>query len=442
MVEGNYLYLGGPFTRGDNYPRYLGVSVGEYPNGSRQTSSTPVSIEFTLDTSDATGRFEIEYIANGVGYRLLVKSPNGAWQATTMTAIKTVPANGSMYRDLFTLGAPGVYQLRLEFGGSIQFNGIRTLPTDGVRAARHKKLRYIVVGDSFTEPTIVGPGPIFNQNGWVQQLAHLTGYDMWSAGAGGTGYMGVPENNLFNRVKFSERLRRDILSNKADGVIFAGGINDMGFDVDAVYSEACKCFAEVRDDGRDLVVLSPFWPRNAESFPYSAWQHYDAIKKAAEEYQAQFIDLLDLGVPDYIGEFETTVSSAYNNGSHLYVRDIPSFFKSATAGTDHWFIRVGSGNNQGVVEVTSIGGATGSGPYDLSLKTPLLSSFPAGTKAKVCGHSYMTGTGGVYDPKNDGNADRYTGQLSPLDTTHPTMLGAPHIARTVAWRWSELINSR
>ena len=87
-----------------------------------------------------------------------------------------------------TLGAAGLYRIRLEFDPSRVFMGITAGPTDTVSATLAPK-RYIVVGDSFTEPTIEDSGSFVYGDGWPVQLSYLTGLDIWCAGSGGTGYL-------------------------------------------------------------------------------------------------------------------------------------------------------------------------------------------------------------------------------------------------------------
>lgn len=422
--------LGGPISRGAAYPNYLGADMGKYP---QITSTSPTAVEFNLDTVDSTGRFEIYMKGNSQQYRILIMQPSGAWASCTRFAQRTMPGDGNMYHDLVELGSAGVYQIRIEFAGGV-FVGIKTTASDTVSALKSKRKRYIVVGDSFTEPTITDSGTkLYTSGGWVQQLAYLTGYDIWSAGSGGTGF--VQTNGA--RPKCRDRLVNDVLAFNPDGVIFANGINDGSSDIATFTSEVAGCFLDCA--GRELIVLSPFYPKGIEGFPVNFLQYRDVLKSQASAFGGKFLDLLSYGgIPSFISadaEFLTTVTSAYSSGTNLVVADIPTYFKSVGAGLNQWFIKVSYGSSkQAVREVFNI---TGTGPYTLAIGTALSAEFPVGSVVSLAGESYQTGQGRQGYPTGSGNSDRYTGAEDAVNGTHPTMAGHSNISRCVADMWSQ-----
>jgi lysophospholipase L1-like esterase len=418
--------LGGPTSRGVNYPNYLAVALGVYP---QITSSSPTAVEFNFDSADATGRFEINMKGNGGVYRVLVRQPSMAWGAFSQYATRTLPNDGNIYRDLVTMGAAGAYQIRIEFY-NVFLLGIQTAATDTVSAVGKKRKRYIVVGDSFTEPTIVDTGTSFTgSGGWVQQLAYLTGFDIWSAGSGGTGY--VQTNG--SRPKFFDRLANDVLAFKPDGVIFAGGINDVSSDTGVFQTQVQNCLAACA--GKEIIVISPFCPKGIIGMPSQYFGYRDILKTAAAAVGAKFIDLLNYGgVPSFLASsqpFSTVLSSAYASGTNIIVADLPAYFKTGAPGLDNWYVKIANGS--AIQYARQVSNITGTGPYTLNIGTALLSAMPAGSTVTLCGDAYQTGTGKQGSPVGDGNSERYTGS----DGTHPTMAGHANIARCVADLWSQ-----
>lgn len=427
LLKDKFTVLGGPAERGTNFPNYLGLQLGAYP---QITSGSPVAVEFRLETSDATGRFEIEFKGSGTAFRVYVADNSGGWAAISAAETRSQAADGNGYRDLVTMGAAGTYRIRIEFSGGLLF-GVRTIPSDTVAKIAATRKRYIVVGDSFTEPTISDGGDHFTGLGWVQYLAHLTGYDIWSAGSGGTGY--VTTNGA--RPKFRDRLAADVLAQDVDGVIFAGGINDISNSAGAIAEEAAACFELVRAARKELIVLSPFWPRGVEDFPAQLPEINDALKTTALDYNGKFLNLLEFGgTPEYLSgdaAWQTTVATAYAGGTLLVVADKPAYFKQALTGIDWWQVRVGSGAQQAIREVTNI---SGDGPYTLTLADAVPFALAVGSIVRLGGGlSYQTGTGRQGAEVGDGNSDVCTGP----DTTHPTWVGHKGIGYCVAEKWAE-----
>jgi hypothetical protein len=422
-----FTVLGGPRDRGLSYPNYLGAVMGTYP---QITSAAQTAVEFNIDTVDATGRFEIYYKSVGAKYRILIKQTDGSWGAITQFATRSPPADGVLYHDLLPLGAAGTYVVRIEFAGAFNFFGVKTGPTDTVTAYRPRRRRYIVVGDSFTEPTFSDSGTTFGHYGWVQQLAMLTGFDIWSAGSGGTGY--VKTNGA--RPKFFDRLTNDVLAFDPDGIIFAGGINDTAENIVTFRSEVAACLAAAT--GREKIVLSPFEPKGINGGLAIRYSFRDVLSEEATNAEATFLDLLNYGgVPEFLSDeadFSTTLASSYVSGTSISVTDIPAYFKQANTGTTVWWVKIGSGSAQYVREVVSI---AGSGPYTLGV-TALGAGVSAGATVTLAGDSYQTGTGRQGATTGSGNSDRYTGS----DATHPTVAGHGNIARCVADLWARSLS--
>lgn len=429
VLDGSkFTCLGGPFPRGVNYPNYLGAASGNYP---QITSPSPVAIEFNFDTVDATGRFEIYLKGGGQQYRVLLLQKDGSWGAASQYAGRTMPNDGSLYFDLVTLGAAGLYTIRIEFSASTTF-GIQAGPTDTISSRKTRRRRYIVVGDSYTEPTFSDSGTVFAHYGWVQQLAYLTGYDLWSAGSGGTGY--VATNG--SKPKYYDRLANDVLAFNPDGIIFTGGINDQSY-ISTISTEIDNCFSLCA--GKELIVVPPFINKGIDATPSAIWQIQSILKSKAAQYGATFLDILNFGdIPYFLSgtpNFSTTLSSAYASGTSVVVSDVPAYFKTSGSSTNNWFVKIGFSAAQIVRKVSSI---SGTGPYTLGVTTALGTAQAIGTPVVLTGDSYQTGTGRQGATTGVGNCDRYIGP----DTTHPTVAGHQNMARCVANLWAKALAGR
>lgn len=439
MVAGAFRYLGGPVSRGFNFPDYQGMVLGVYPSGlagTQYTSPSPVAAEFNFTSNDATGRFEIWTKGNGSKYRILLLKPDGNWDAFTNDETRSLPNDGSVYRDLVTLGAAGEYTVRLEWTGNARFYGITHTPADIVRATKARARRYLVVGDSYSEPTFSEvSGVPFVWHGWVQRLAYLTGYDMWSCASGGTGY--IAENPGINKVRFSARLAQDCISFGA-GVIFAGGINDMSKAYSTFTPEVDVCLNAVKVAGLPCLVLSPFWPNGINGYQPTGLQYRDKIKASASISGFRYLDLMDTGIPSFLSGYSMSANltaAAASGAANISVSAIPGYFSLPNSpGKDKWYVRIGSGSNQNIREVQSI---SGTGPYTLGLKAATNSAFSLGDAVTIAGPGYLTGTGKQGATVGDGCADVCTGP----DGTHPTRIGHHHIANVVAQLWSDSLSA-
>lgn len=420
---GCFTYLGGRAYASPTNPHPVGVSIGPYPY---KTSSSPVAVEFWLDTADATGRFEFLWQgpSSMTGMRVAIKQADGSWGYVTSAATFS---HTSALSDMVTLGAPGRYCIRLEFPANAVFSGLYVGPTDSVTATANPK-RWIVVGDSFTEPTFDDSGSFVMWDGWVQQLSYMTGLDLWSAGSGGTGY--VEPNAGAGRVKFRDRLAQDIFAFNPEGIIWAGGINDQPLSGASVAAEALLCFQAAKAAGvKQQIVLSPFWPRTlTTTSPANLVDISDRIKAAALSEGLPYVNLLELPDPtgrlsDWAGSTLQAARSA--GGTTLSVASIPAYMQVAYVTKGGWYVKIGTGANTEIRKVSNI---TGSGPYTLTLSAAVTFAWAAGDPVVLSGPQYMTGTGKIGSLSGSGNSDRYTG----AGGTHPTKAGHLHIARTVA----------
>jgi hypothetical protein len=151
---GNFTFLGSPMSRGATYPDLLGVFP---PTPKFGSSGTGYNVEFWLDTVDATGRFEIATKGQNSAVKVLIGQNDGSWAYIGNGPTFYHPADGGTYLDMITLGAPGRYKIRLEIFNA-RFYGINCGPTDTISPTGRRN-RWIVVGDSFSEPTLSDNNP-------------------------------------------------------------------------------------------------------------------------------------------------------------------------------------------------------------------------------------------------------------------------------------------
>lgn len=407
---------GGTSYPGSSYFTSNGAAgvIGVYPSGSSTTS--PWAVEFDFDTTD--GLFEVSLLGKGSGggVRVLV---NGQY-ATMGNTFVSATADGAPYLGKVTLASAGVYRIRLEGEGQFYFGGIRTLPINGISAAPRRTQRWIVIGDSYTEPTVNDSGTKMQWDGYVQQLSYLLGVDAWSCGAGGTGYL----KTFSGRVNFKDRLT-DVINNNPDVVVFAGGINDYGtFTASAIGDQALSCFQQVKAalPKAQIIVLSPWWPRGPQTYASNLLATADAIKSAALQVGALWIDLLRASPPVQGANggpapSPTTLSANTTVGATQITT--PVLYPLNT------YMQIGSGANAEVRKVSGTSGA--SAPYTLQFGGALPSggggnlgqAHTAGETITPIGPGIFTGSGNQGALASDGTADRYTGS----DATHPTAAG-------------------
>jgi hypothetical protein len=411
--SGAYTFTGGVVAKGVTYPDYLGYGTQSmYTN----TSASPWAAECDLDIVDATGRFEIQMKPNGTAAVRIGVSANGG----PMQYVADGPSilDGTNQFHLVTMGAAGRYRVRLEFNSDARFYGIAVGITDTVRAVRPAGKRLVVVGDSFTEPTVQDTNPKTSNHGWVQRLGLLLGVNAMSCGSGGTGYMNPGSGG---RVKFRDR-STDWLSllSPGDVLMFAGGINDTAYTAAQVGTEAAACFA-LCPAGVELVVLSPFWPRGFHSYSANLLAVRDAIKTAALAANATYLDVLQIPSPEALPA--ATTLAAATTGT-------PSTVSAVASIPNGTYFQIGTDTN---AEVRMVTGVSGSGPYTLSFGGSYNGLTGGGNLARThalgdpvipCGPGIITGSGKQGTTTGDGNADRYTG----ADATHPTGPGHLNIA--------------
>ena len=88
-------------------------------------------------------------------------------------------------------------------------------------------------------------------------------------------------------VAAGDRLESDVLAFHPDVVVVAAGINDRSEEAAKVQEAAAALFDRIRASGAELIVVSPWWPRESDA---TIRAEANAIREATGD--APYIDAL------------------------------------------------------------------------------------------------------------------------------------------------------
>lgn len=387
---------------------------------SNYSGASPWSVEFQSDSP----KFEI--LTKGSNDHLRVMVDGMYCGAVTQGP----PSDGANYRVLVDwTDARAMRSYRIEMGGQFKFGGLAALTADTIIAAPYAGKRFMVLGDSFTEPTIVDSVTTIKtgHEGWVGVLAKMMGCpDVWFQGSGGTGYVNAGDG----RVKFRDRLEHDIIQFDPDIVFVAGGINDASraptITAAMVNTEAAAIIADLKDMDAppDIYMLAPFLGHMGTNLQPGGsadknLQMRDALKAAADAANVSFLDIIESGR----GTVTTTAGSSSGSGVSSPI-SIPG----------NTIIRVGDSDDSHTARITGI---SGSGPYTLTVNPNLSHTFAAGSRLEIVGPAFINGTGKQGGELGDGNSDFAISN----DNTHPTVYGHENIARFIYPMFTALLDA-
>jgi GDSL-like Lipase/Acylhydrolase family len=192
----------------------------------------PWGTSFNFTTSDPRGRFEVltsNFLVPGAGYpystrswRLAYKKDGDVWHYLSIGGVEH-PTDGRTYSDLVSMSSSGHYQIRLEFEAGTVFWGI-SLPDNSSHISAlpiPPTPRVVIVGDSFTHPTLGEKGPYTDWDGYPMILSWLTGWNVISEGVNGQGLVNPSAGETFG-----DRVVRDVLPQHPQIVIIVASTND------------------------------------------------------------------------------------------------------------------------------------------------------------------------------------------------------------------------
>lgn len=224
-LSNNFSCYTGEITRAD-YVKATDTFSGTFPDYqyvkniavTTTNSFGNIMIEFTFDGSalelvekGQAGKFQI-YVDEGTGYKKLTHLTQSAG-----------PSNGSKYLRKISFPDRRLRKIKVHYVG-LYFGGVWVSFGDIVSPAiRRIGKKAIFFGNSFTEGT--GGDAAFNN--YANTTSTLLGLECWSSGSGGTGFI---NSGTAGRVKFQDRVVRDVIHYSPDIVVIEGGNNDTTFD--------------------------------------------------------------------------------------------------------------------------------------------------------------------------------------------------------------------
>jgi lysophospholipase L1-like esterase len=413
--------LHGQVARASSYPDYLG-----WRNTWTSTTSGGWAVEFDLDT--VGGVFEV--LTKGDGAKLTVLI-NGQYLAASAV---TVPAGGALYNLIVTLSSGGFYRVRIELDGQTRFFGVNVGPTDAVYAAPRRPIRAAWVGDSFSEPTISDSGGSHHGQGMVPMFGWATGWDVYPAGRGGTGFM-----NPGTYVKYADRLPEILAVPNLDIVIFQLSGNDVTYTTAQVVAQVQACITLARAAGfvfsNQIIVMSSWWNKQSQGMPAALIDQNNQVQALCATLGIPFVDTL---IPAVSNGVSSTVATAITSGqSQLVIVDrFPSVADSPAGNLagGEYFVQIGNSGSS-ALEVRQVQSVSGSGPYTLGLTSGVGNTHAVGESVIQVGKGVLTGTGYQGATTGSGSSDRFTG----TDGTHPTVAGARWRGAAYAARLQQII---
>jgi len=178
-------------------------------------------------------------------------------------------SDGNNYTYQIVFATNSLRQIEVLLAGSANnaLQGIYVPATNSyVPYNSSKLLRFIIVGDSYTEDPI--PNNMDAQGnacvgvGYGTRLGQLMpALDVWSLGAGGTGYSNTDSGQ---RLNFPNRVQVDVVSNQPNYVLLAGGINDTSYSTNDLWGCVTNTIGQIVAGSPNTVIfaLGPWWPRS------------------------------------------------------------------------------------------------------------------------------------------------------------------------------------
>lgn len=368
---GAFTMLGAPWkrTRGNNY-----AEMGVWPTtGAKGTTIA----EAELTITDATGRFEIDFHGTGLvagndACRVLIQSASGDWEYVTNGATFATTATGGnadVYKGLVTMGAPGVYTIRIECTSNFSFRGVTVDGLGAVRATRTPRVRGFLSVNSFGS-TISDKGVSFPAgDNFATLLIYLTGWDIACCSVGAADYATDSPTQPVSNPRVSTHLLQDLQAwGKGDIIGFVHGGNDVSGTATAAQvstgAQAALDIAMAYDPDMDVFFTSPFWPVSVlETSKSRLFAIRDAIKAVSETRPGTpFIDLVSAPPGDYLGAWTQTVPVDLAVGATtMTLATVPPTIEtiialgSVAAARNGWYIKIGNGDT---AEVRLITGCT------------------------------------------------------------------------------------
>jgi lysophospholipase L1-like esterase len=277
-----FRYLGNTAGVGASFPQtsyYAPDNIYYLASINTIFATGPWAVEFMFDGSE----FEWKTTGNAAKYRLIVDD-----ELVTAAAQSGPSATGSEYLIHVAFSSRAPRKIRIDMTSNCRFGGLNIGPNDTVWTPFTPAMpTAVILGDSFTE----GTGADSTLDGLALQLGHYLGWNVHASGLGATGYLNPGTGS---KVKFADRLTKDVYNRNPDIVFVAGGINDhASYTEAAIQAEALAVFEAIKTNlpHARIYTMGPFWSNGSPTSTVTDCR--DAIEAAASSAGIPFIDNID-----------------------------------------------------------------------------------------------------------------------------------------------------
>lgn len=279
---------------GEIFPRYNFVSSYSVTGSNGQLGGSLMTVEFDIDCKE----FELITLGTGTSYRLAIDEGKG-FMYTSKDKKKLSEPDGSGYLTKIVFNDKKIRRVRFEIYNGI-FGGVYIKRTDTVFPISLPRL-----------PLACYTGSSITEGGYPWYVSQILGMDCINAGVGGTGYVNP---GPLNRLPYIDRADNDLIKPNPDLIVIEGGINDSGYAISEVVSEADRLYKYIKEQLPNvrIIVIGMYWPRSASQ---SVLDMNSALRETCLNNQISFIDLLqgDTVLPN--GALVTENMGAFLTGS-------------------------------------------------------------------------------------------------------------------------------
>jgi lysophospholipase L1-like esterase len=263
-----------------------------------------LEVEFDFDGTD----IEITVAGNGQGTSWNIQVDEGDGFKNVFAGLPpNIPLDGATYQIYLKFASRMLRRIRYQAYGN--FFGINMGSNDTIfPSARPLGARAIFLGDSFTE----GSGATGWHNGYAHLICNRFGWECWNSGSGGTGFVN-PSSGL-NRLKYYDRIQRDVIANNPDVVIVQGGQNDTTYPASDVLTQANAVFSTLKSSLPTVPIIAVSNVMIGGSST-AILQTRDSIKTASLQNGVALIDSIDGTTYDFKGNTITNALGNWYTGS-------------------------------------------------------------------------------------------------------------------------------
>lgn len=237
--------------------------------------------------------YAVEFFVNGTEFAISIAPNAGAqsqyriwvdgWDVTGLVTTSQSSANAYL---AFTFATDKIRHIRMEVAGTFPFHSIYAPGTNYAVPADQNRFKMVMMGDSYTAGITNSVAAGLAANALPLGIARLTGWDVYSHGQSGTGYIGTPGAPATPYAS-SDRMAALALVPSSLNLIYIGGSgNDRSFTASALATAATAAWDTIAAarPGVPIVVAGP-QPIN-QTYNGGVAAHNTALKNAALAHPA------------------------------------------------------------------------------------------------------------------------------------------------------------